>query len=118
MARRRWKLRWLPLRLGRASLDHGEPISQAITANGGRRRRGHGDRVSGGAPASSCALLWLTERGQRARVEAMSRGGSSGGVAGVRSNEGELALAMATAEALGAAEAQQLRARTKEEPRK
>ena len=35
-----------------------------------------------------------------------------------RSDEGELALAMATVEALGAAEARQLRARTKEEPRK
>ena len=32
-----------------------------------------------------------------------------------RSDEGELALAMATAEALGAAEARQLRARMKEE---
>ena len=35
-----------------------------------------------------------------------------------RSDEGKLALAMATAEALDAAEAWQLRARTKEEPRK
>ena len=37
---------------------------------------------------------------------------------GWRSNEGKLVLAMVTAEALGAAEARRLRARTKEELRK
>ena len=48
----------------------------------------HGDGGGGRAPTSSCALLWLTKHGQRVQVEAVSRGGSGGGVAVVEKRRG------------------------------
>jgi len=48
---------------------------------GGRWRCGHGDGASGGAPASSHALRWLTKRYQRTREEVVGCWGASGAAA-------------------------------------
>ena len=98
-ARCRWKLRRLQLRLGRASLDYGEPITQAIPANGERRRRGHGDGGGGGAPASSRTVLALTKGYQWAWEEAVRCWGGGGAMAVAMGWLGaSLCTVMATAE--------------------
>ena len=62
-------------------MSYGEPIAQGFTVYGGGRCPSHGDGASGGAPASSHALRWLTKRYQRAREEAVGRWGASGAAA-------------------------------------
>ena len=62
----------------RASTDHGEPSAQENTKNGGRKWHGHDDGLGDGAPKSSCAVRWLTERSQRAQVDAVSCWGGGG----------------------------------------
>ena len=74
--------------LHRASTDYKEAIARALVAWGGLVRWDHGDGLGGRAPTSSCALLWLTKHGQRVQVEAVSRGGSGGGVAVVEKQRG------------------------------
>ena len=77
----RWGLRWLDLKLGQAPVSYDEPSVQGFTIYGGGRCPSHGDGASGGAPASSHALWWLTKRYQRAWEEAVGRCGASGAAA-------------------------------------
>jgi len=116
-ARCRWKLRRLQLRLGRASLDYGEPITQAIPANGERRRRGHGDGGGGGAPASSRTVLALTKGYQRAREEAVRCWGGGGAMA-VAEEQRVRAIVGTGAGGCYGAEAALLRAKKKAEKEK
>ena len=88
-ALRRRRPRRSTIRHGRASMGSCEPIAQGCTADGGGRCPSHGDGRSGDAPVSSCALLWLTKCGQRARAEAVSHWSSGGGVAVVEKRRGQ-----------------------------
>ena len=78
--RRRWPRR-RKFKLGRASTTQDELNAQASVGKGGRWHPSHGDGLGGDASVRLSAAWRLTERGQQARVDAVSHGGDGGVVA-------------------------------------
>ena len=87
-AKRRWRLRWFDLKLGRALGYYGGPSASAIGARGGLWRRGHDDGAHGGTPASLCTRLELTEREWRALEGATGCWGDGSAIAVAKEQRG------------------------------
>jgi len=88
-ALRRCRPRRSNIKRGRASTGSGEPSAQGCTADGGGRCPSHGDGRGGDAPASSRAVLELTEHSPRAWGEEASHGGAGGAAVVVEKRRGQ-----------------------------
>ena len=78
---RRWRPRRSEKGCGRVSLGSGKPNAHGYAVYGGGTRPSHGDGRGGESLASTSMALALTERGQRAREEAVRCWGGGGAMA-------------------------------------